>query len=122
MSVKIFLDNDFDWDFTLTKRDPDTREPVAQTGMANLKGWIAATPPDDTSIPDAIHAELEVAATEAAKLPGTYYGTHDGDKLRTHLGGGAYPEDTKLYFLFGDKTAGNVQTYTELILKFKRKV
>ncbi len=118
MSVKIYLDNDFEWDFTLTHRDPNTRKIVPDTGMTNLKGWIADREPTDSEIPPPIHTELSVDATEADQLQGTYYGTHDGDKLRTHLS--SYAENTELFFLFGD--SANVLTVTKLQLRYKRLV
>jgi hypothetical protein len=111
MSRKIPLDNDFEFEYTLTRKNTNTGVDEAATGLTSLTGLISASDAGAT-----IHADLSVSATERSGKSGTYYGVFDGDKLRTHL---ASLIGTKVYVVFGDGT--NVFVSDEYVVEEPRR-
>ena len=96
MSEKvIYLDNDFEPELRLTRKNASTGDLEAATGLTGLTGRLSATDAGAT-----IHASLSVSLTERGTT-GIYYGTIEGDNLRTHLA--SYAE-LPVWFVGGDGT------------------
>lgn len=99
----IACDNDWEFAYTVTTRDPVTGEWEAAS-IVPPDAWISADPSGTE-----IHAALRVTTTERTGLPGSYYGVLDGDLIRTHLA--AYA-GTTVYEVFGDD--GNILRFRPL--------
>ena len=94
----IYLDNDYEPEYELTRRDESSGDEEAAAGLTGLLVWLSAT--DGGA---AIHASLSKSLTERAGESGTYYAVIEGDDLATHLA-----DYRRVYEVFGDGT--NVQT------------
>lgn len=92
---RIVLDNDFEPDYTVTRKAAATGETEAATGLAGLTVRIATTPNGS-----AIHASLSKAVSERGTL-GKYYARFEGDDLRTHL---AKYAGESVWVVFGNGT------------------
>jgi hypothetical protein len=78
--MTIYLDNDFESEFALTRKNAQTGASEAAAGLSGLTCRLSAT--DGGA---AIHADVTINMSERASKAGTYYGVFDGDKLRTQL-------------------------------------
>jgi hypothetical protein len=78
--ITISLDNDFEPEMAVTRKNTTTGVLEPAAGLTGLTFRLSAT--DGGT---AIHADLEVTATERSGAPGVYFAILDGDKLRTHL-------------------------------------
>ena len=108
----ISLDNDYQAQTAVTRRNTNTGDLEAAAGLAGLKFRLSLT--DGGA---AIHANLDIAATEYPSTPGTYYAIFQGDELRTRL---ATYVGTKIFEIFYD--VGNVLTSTPRLVTDPRRV
>lgn len=109
MSQRMYLDNDFEFEYAVTRKNTGTGVKEAAAGLSSLTARVSATDGGAT-----IHADLTVGATERSGEDGTYYGVFDGDKLRTHL---LTHVGSKVYVVFGDGTnvlVSDVYTVVEI--------
>ena len=118
MSKRLYLDNDFEPEYAVTRKNADTGIEEAATGLTGLTVCVSATPGGTT-----IHTDLEKDMGERASTAGTYYAVIDGDKLRAHLlATGATPVSyvgNKVYVVFGDGT--NVLVSDEYLVRETRR-
>lgn len=91
----IYLDNDYEAEYTLTRKNTDTGADEAATGLSSLTVRISATDGG------AAIGALSVSASERGSL-GIYYGIFDGDALRTALA--ASYIGLRVWVVFGDGT------------------
>jgi len=96
MSQRLYLDNDHEFEYALTRKNTASGADEAAAGLSSLTARISATDGGAT-----IDSDLTVNASERSGTLGTYYGVFDGDKLREHLL--AYA-GKKVYVVFGDGT------------------
>jgi len=80
MAESLYLDNDLEVQYTITRRATTTGAIQAAAGLTGLTCHLAATPQGA-----AIHADLSVSAAERSATAGTYYALFEGDELTTHL-------------------------------------
>ena len=73
------LDNDWEAEYTLTRKNASTGVFEPATGLTGLIVRISTTDGGAT-----IHSDLNIPILERGST-GTYFGVLDGDKLRTHL-------------------------------------
>lgn len=76
---RIYLDNDFLIEVTLTKPNTDTGATEAATGLTGT-AFISLTRGGS-----AVDASLSGSLAERASLPGTYFLTLQGEDITTHL-------------------------------------
>lgn len=105
------LDNDFEYEFPILRRDPATGEWEPATGLTGLSARLSTT--DGGS---AIDASLSVDATERGSL-GVYYGTFQGDYLRTHAASYA---GQVMFLVFGDEV--NIKTSDPVRIQAIRRI
>ena len=105
------LDNDWEYDYTVTRKIAATGATEAATGLTGLTGRISATDGGAT-----INAALTVDLTERGTL-GKYYGVVEGDDLREQLA--AYI-GKPVWEVFGDGT--NVLTSVPRIVRATRRL
>jgi hypothetical protein len=89
------LDNDWEAEYTLTRKNATTGVFEPATGLSGLVVRISLT---DGGV--AIHTDLSIPIAERGAT-GIYFGVLDGDKLRTHL---ASLLGTIVYEVMGDGT------------------
>ena len=79
-SKPIYLDNSYEYAFTVRRKNTATGvlEPV--TGLVDLKGLVSQTPGGST-----INAAIELALAERASKPGDYFGILSTSLVNTHL-------------------------------------
>lgn len=75
------LDEDWEPEYDLTKKDSATRKKVPATGLTGIKAWISTTEDGAT-----IHSSVSADLSEAASKPGTYFGLVDTANLLTNVG------------------------------------
>lgn len=90
----IYLDNDFEPEYYVARKNIDTRELEPVSGLSGLRVYLSATDGGTT-----IHADLSKLLTERASAPGYYFARYEGDDLRTHLA-----SLRGVYEAFGDGT------------------
>lgn len=96
MSVEpIYLDNDYEPEYTLTRKNASTGASEAATGLSGLTVRVSATKGGAT-----IHASLSKTLAERGTL-GIYYARLEGDDLRAQL---ATYIGQKVYLVAGDGT------------------
>ena len=100
MSDQLPIDNDFEFEYSVTRKNTATGALEAATELASLIALVSLTK-EGGPTPSAIDDDLSVSASERSGTAGSYYGVFDGDKLRTHLL--AYV-GRKVYVVFGDGT------------------
>lgn len=93
---QIELDNDFEPEKDITRKNTTTGAIEAATGLTGLTARISATDGGST-----IHASLSVSVTERSAKAGTYSAIFQGDDLRTHLAGSV---GIIVWIVFGDGT------------------
>lgn len=108
---RIFLDNDFEPEYAITRKNATTGVSEAATGLTGITARIAAT--DGGA---AIHANLSKTASERSNKAGTYYAVIEGDDLRTCLASYA---NKKVWVVFGDGT--NVLVSDAYVVKERRR-
>lgn len=91
----IWLDNDYEYEYPLQRKNASTGASEAATGLPGLSARLSAT-----DAGSAINAALSVNATERGNL-GIYYGVFQGNDLRTYLA--SYIGQT-IFEVFGDGT------------------
>jgi len=96
MSQRLYLDNDFEFEYAITRKNTNTGASEVAAGLSSLQAWVSLTDGGD-----ALDADLTVNATERPSTDGTYSGVFEGDNLRTHLETYA---GTTVYVVFGDGT------------------
>jgi len=96
MSQRLYLDNDHEFEYAVTRKKTTTGAAEAATGLTGLTARVSLTKGGAT-----VHADLSVSAAERSGTAGTYYGVFEGDDLRTNLL--EYVGD-KVYVVFGDGT------------------
>jgi len=111
MPEPIYLDNDFEVQYTITRRATTTGAIQAAAGLTGLTCHIAATPQGAT-----IHADLSVAATERSATAGTYFAMFQGDELATRLA--AYTNRTVYAVL--TNSADDVEAILPLVVRESR--
>lgn len=95
--MSIYLDNDFESEFSVTRKNATSGAEEAATGLTGLLHYLAATKSGS-----AIHADLSKTSTERSGKLGTYYAIFEGDDLRAQLAAD-YIGQT-IYEIFGDGT------------------
>lgn len=88
------LDNDWEFEYAVTRKNAGTGLPEAAAGLVGITGRFSAS--DGGA---AIDALLSAAATERSGVPGTYYGVIEGDNLRSKA---ASYVGKPVWFVFGD--------------------
>lgn len=88
------LDNDFEPEYAVSRKNGASGAEEAAPSLTGLTARLSAT--DGGS---AIHASLSVSVAERTSKPGTYFGTFQGNDLRTHC---ASLVGTIGYVVFGD--------------------
>jgi hypothetical protein len=78
--MTIYLDNDFESEFAVTRKNTATGEDEPAAGLAAMVHWISK---EKGGAP--FHADLQVASTERSSTPGTYFAILSGDDLRAYL-------------------------------------
>ena len=98
MSRPLPLDNDFEFEYALTRKNTATGADEAAAGLSSLTARVSLSE-EGGPTPSEVHTDLSVSASERSGKAGTYYGVFDGDKLRTHL----LPYvGTRVWVVFGD--------------------
>ena len=100
MSQRLYLDNDFEFEYAVTRKNAASGADEAAAGLSSLTAMVSLSE-EGGATPSEIHPDLSVSASERSGKAGTYYGVFDGDKLRTHL---LTYVGTKVYVVFGDGT------------------
>lgn len=90
----LYLDNDWEAEYSLTRRNADSGATEVATGLTGLSCRISLTPDGP-----AVHADLNLSMAERSGALGTYVVVFDGDKLRTRL---AVYVGRTVYEVFGD--------------------
>jgi len=111
MNQRLYLDNDYEVEFAMTRKNTATGASEAAAGLEGLTVLVSLTDGGTT-----IDSDLTVAMTERTSTPGRYYGIFDGDKLQEHL---LTYVGTKVYVVFGDGT--NVLTSDLYIVRATRR-
>jgi len=111
MADSIYLDNDYEVQYVVTRRATTTGAIQAAAGLTGLTVHLAATPQGAT-----IHADLSVSATERSATAGTYYALFQGDDLRVRLA--AYVNRTVYAVL--TNTADDVEAILPLVVRESR--
>lgn len=106
----LYLDNDFEAEFTVTRKNAATGATEAATGLTSLTVKISA------SDGGAAIGALTGSATERGTL-GIYYYVFDGDALRTALA--ASYVGRRVWVVFGDGT--NVLTSNPVVVRATRR-
>lgn len=96
MSKRLYLDNDYEAEYAVTRKNTATGASEVAADLEGLTARVSLTDGGAT-----IHADLTVSTSERSSTPGRYFGVFDGDDLRTHLL--AYV-GKKVYVVFGDGT------------------
>ena len=96
MSRRLYLDNDFEPEYAITRKNTSTGDDEVAAGLTGLTVRISATDGGAT-----IHADLSKTLSERASTDGTYYAVIDGDDLRAQLA--SYAGST-VYVVAGDGT------------------
>ena len=104
--MTIPLDNDWEFEFPVTRKNTASGKKEAAASLSGLKGWIAASKGGA-----AINATLEKTLAERSSTAGTYFAIVDGTDIRTHL---ASYVGRAVYEVFGDGT--NVLTHKRRIV------
>ncbi len=94
--MSIFLDNDWEYEVNITRKNTASGAVEAAATLANITGRISLTPTGDT-----IHAALTKTLAERSDTPGEYFAIVEGDDLRSHLA--AYVGQS-VYEIIGDGT------------------
>ena len=94
--MSIFLDNDWEYEVNITKKNTATGAVEVAEGLSAITGRISLTPTGDT-----IHADLTKTLAERTTTDGEYFAIVDGDDLRTRLA--AYVGQS-VYEIIGDGT------------------
>ncbi len=89
---EIALDNDFEFDMRLSRKNTNTGALEPAAGLTGCYFWFSAT---DAGAE--IHADVKIAATERSSTPGAYYAICDGDDIRAKLA--SY---SSVFEVFGD--------------------
>lgn len=110
MSKYIYLDNDWEPEFTATQKDATTGEVEPATGLTSQLAYISATRGGS-----AIHSTLSVSLTERGTT-GIYYAATpvQGENLNTHLNSSTYLNKV-VWVRFGDGT--NITVWEPYIVK-----
>ena len=107
----VYLDNDFEAEFAIERKNSSTGELEAAASLSNLTARFSATDGGPT-----IHATLSVNLAERGTTK-LYFGVIDGDALRTQLAA-AYVGKT-VWLVAGDGT--NVLVSEPYIVKATRR-
>lgn len=97
--LQLPLDNDFEPEVTIKKKDPATGAKVPVTGLTTADMWISLT----KSGPSLDNLTKKDALERGVAAPGKYYCIMDGDDLRTVL---AARVGQTIYLVLSD--AGNI--------------
>lgn len=93
--ANVYLDNRYEYDFQVTKKDANTGKMIPAVGLTDLHGFISLAP-DGASI----HADLDVLLTERSGKPGNYYGVLPVSTINSRIfgvGGGTNLDGNALY-------------------------
>jgi len=111
MADPIFLDNDYEIQYAVTRRATATGLLQAATGLTGLTCFIAAT-----SQGAPIHAALSLPAVERSGTPGAYYAIFDGDLLSLHL----LPYANKTVFVVLTNAASDIEAIVPVPVRESR--
>jgi hypothetical protein len=110
--MAVALDNDYEFEVAITRKNTSTGATEPAAGLTGLSFRFSAT--DGGT---AIHASLQVNATERSGTPGTYFAVCQGDDLRAQLAASYIGK--VIYEVFGDGT-NVLSSIPRLVIEHRR--
>ena len=106
------LDNDYEFEAKLTRKNTTSGQLEAAAGLAGLFFWFSATDQGAE-----INAAVKKAATERSGAAGVYFAIAEGNDLRTYLA--SIGDGGAVFEVFGDGT--NVYTSIQRVVRTPRR-
>lgn len=112
MPKDVALDNDYEFDYRISRKNTATGNLEPAAGLSGLLSWFSATDQGAT-----IHASVSKTLAERASTPGAYFAICEGNDIRTHLA--SIGDGGTVYEVFGDGT--NVYTSIQRTVRTPRR-